>query len=105
MEQITNSEQTMKPAVAGPNGSPPEEGAAVSKAVALDPGQDFTGVWYTRDGSVATVEDFHAGQFTGMLENTLEDHLWDAQGNSLIASAYDLTERINGTAKRAEVGR
>lgn len=83
----------------------PEESASVSKAGALDPGDDFRGVWYTRDNSLATVEDFHAGQFTGLIENTQEDHLWDRKGNSLIDSSFDLMQRINGTYKRPEVVR
>lgn len=103
-EQSSNhDETTMKDAL--PKGNPLEESARVSKAPALDPGDDFRGIWYTRDNSLATVEDFHNGGFTGLIENTQEDRLWDRKGNSLIASAYDLMQRINGTGKRPEVVR
>lgn len=95
--QTSNPEQTTMIEADLPKVSPPEESASVSKAAALEPGNDFRGVWYTRDNSLVTVEDFHAGQFTGRLENTGEDHLWDTRGNSLIASAYDLFRRIDGT--------
>lgn len=98
--QISNSEQTTMIEADLPKVSPPEESASMSKVVALQPGNDFRGVWYTRDNSVVTVEDIHNNQFTGRLENTGEDHLWDRQGNSLIASAYDLMERISGKVRR-----
>jgi len=104
-EQTSNHEQTTMIEEALPKGNPPEQSASVSKAAALAAGDDFRGVWYTRDNSLATVEDFHNGEFTGLIENTQEDHLWDCKGNSRIATAYDLMQRINGTSARPEVVR